>query len=105
MSEYLTFTHSLQDDLLTIAATGELDVATERALVDEFVHQLRIQTVATVVLDLRGITFIDSSGLRAILNCRRVAADTGVAMKLQTAEGPVLKLLKVGGIESVFEYL
>jgi anti-sigma B factor antagonist len=69
--------------------------------VDQFERLLtgdRTAETATVVLDLRGLTFIDSSGLRALIMAdQRVRADGG---RFIVVRGPdrVNEVLEVTGV-------
>jgi anti-sigma B factor antagonist len=53
-------------DTPLLALRGELDVSTVPK-VEQALHQLEGDGVSVLVLDLRGLTFLDSSGLRLIL--------------------------------------
>lgn len=52
-----------------VAVRGELDMATARRL-DGCLAPFENEGVSAIVLDLRGLTFIDSFGLRALLRAR-----------------------------------
>jgi anti-anti-sigma factor len=73
---------------------GELDLAG----IDRFERLLTAPGAATFVLDMRGLTFIDSSGLRALLMAdERVRADGG---RIIVVRGPdrVNDVLEVTGV-------
>jgi anti-sigma B factor antagonist len=76
---------------------GELDVATapefERVLV-----RLRPPD-QRVVLDLSELRFMDSTGLRILLQARRVASEGGWQLALRNVPPNVLRLLKLSGVE------
>jgi anti-sigma B factor antagonist len=55
---------------------GELDIAAAPALT-KALDELATRDIRSVVLDLRGLDFIDSSGLRAILRADALARDNG----------------------------
>lgn len=55
---------------------GELDIATAPALT-KALDELATRDIRSVVVDLRGLAFIDSSGLRAILRADALARDNG----------------------------
>ena len=61
---------------------GELDMATEAQLHDVAVAQLAVQGVAKLGLDLAGITFLDSTGVTALLDLRKQANDRGIDMEI-----------------------
>ena len=59
---------------------------------------------ARFVLDVCGLQFLDSSGLRALLACRDRARSAGVPLTLAVAAGPVTRLLDVAGVRDWFHY-
>jgi anti-sigma B factor antagonist len=76
---------------------GELDVATapefERVL-------LRLRPPdQRVVLDLSELRFMDSTGLRILLQARRGASEGGWQLALRNVPPNVLRLLKLSGVE------
>jgi anti-anti-sigma factor len=51
------------------------------------------------------VTFIDSSGLRALLRCRDAATAQDVPFALAVGENPQVKrLLDIAGVEGWFTY-
>ena len=60
-------------DAVHLHVRGELDIAVAQDLVDR-VEAIRDSSVRVALLDLEGVTFIDSSGLRALL-CAQQAAE------------------------------
>ena len=56
----------------------------------------------TVVVDLSEVTFIDSSGLGALVQAHRTAADRDTRL-LVVASTPVRRLLRVTGLDTVLE--
>jgi anti-anti-sigma factor len=63
-----------QDDVVTVTPTGELDLATA-PLLEAAMSCQRDLGISTLVVDLRGVTFIDSSGVHLLL---RWACDTAL---------------------------
>ncbi|HWE34758.1 MAG TPA: STAS domain-containing protein [Solirubrobacteraceae bacterium] len=59
-------TRTLNSGRLLVAVAGELDLASARALSDTLTPELAAGK--RVLLDLSGVTFIDSTGLAAIIN-------------------------------------
>lgn len=65
-----------------IRLSGELDIAS----VPAFEEALEATDTQNVVVDLRGLTFMDSTGLRAILVAAKSAASSDVGFAL--VQGP-----------------
>ncbi|MBX3287395.1 MAG: STAS domain-containing protein [Acidimicrobiales bacterium] len=88
-------------DPLTLAATGELDAASAATLGDALA-QAREQA-GTVVLDLAGLTFIDSSGLRVVAAEHVAAGESGSAFRIVGATDRVRRIFEMTGLESLIE--
>jgi anti-sigma B factor antagonist len=64
-----------------LTATGELDMAGVPAL-DEALVWAAEAGVAELVLDLRGVTFIDSSGIRCVLDAHHRSRARGAELSI-----------------------
>jgi anti-anti-sigma factor len=90
---------SSSDGVRTITVTGELDSATCRELVEAFERVLSEPEAGTSVsLDLEAVSFIDSSGMRAMIQLERRAAELGVTLALNPPPDDVTELLRTAGI-------
>ncbi len=58
---------------------------------------------ATVVLDLRALRFMDSSGLRIVLEANRRAADTGGRLQVAPGDGGVRRVFDLSGVGALVE--
>ncbi len=87
----------------TISLTGELDLAGADAVEHEL---LRVeQTDARIIrLDLSGLTFVDSSGLRLLFNAEaRSRADSGRLILLRPPER-VQRVLQIAGMDKLLPF-
>lgn len=91
------------DGLLRVALEGEIDLANEEDVVRTVAAAIAQFNPSQMVLDLRSVTFMDSSGLRAVLRCRRAAENEAVRFRICVVEGPVTRLLSVAGVAEWFE--
>ena len=84
-------------DVARIAAHGEIDLATIGA-VRERADELVASGFRCLVLDLRAVTFLDSSGLRLILEL--VAAARSSGWEFAVIEGPaaVRRVFELSGV-------
>ena len=92
------------DGVVRVVVAGELDLATEGPLVAVIASAVRAPDAARVVVDVAGVDFIDSSGLRSLLRCREEAQRLGKAISLAPGEGAVLRLLESAGVAGWFTY-
>jgi anti-sigma B factor antagonist len=83
-------------DALVVAVTGEIDLATAPAVSDAAMEH----GVERVVLDLRAVSFMDTSGIRLIVELLREEAEGGPALVIVADHPPVLRLLDMAGLTS-----
>jgi anti-sigma B factor antagonist len=85
-----------------IVLTGELDVSTVPAF-NKRMSELRHQGFHSMVLDLSGVSFMDSTGLSAILVSEMHARMRGQRFKV--IEGPrhVNELFRLTGVDNFLE--
>jgi anti-sigma B factor antagonist len=86
--------------VLTLA--GELDMHTVPRLRMRLAAALA-QGDASVLVDLTGITFMDSTGLAALVSGMRRARRSGGSLVLITPGGPVLRMLRITNLDSMFD--
>lgn len=85
-----------------VVPAGELDMAT-CPLVEAEVDGLLERRFRHVVIDLRQLTFIDSSGAHLLLNAGRRAQASGSRLSLMLAPGAVSRVLELCGVLECFE--
>lgn len=90
-----------EQDRRRVVLRGELDLSSAPALRDALARIIA-EGAGAVVLDIGALTFIDSTGLRAVLTSRADCEQAGVAFSLApTAEEippQVRRLLQVTGL-------
>ena len=73
----LDFETTLNGTVAIVAPTGELDLSGATVLEAELLRLAREPGLDTVVLDLRGLEFLDSSGLRLVVVADMRAREAG----------------------------
>jgi anti-anti-sigma factor len=88
---------------LVVVARGELDLATAPEL--ESVVMPPLNEGGSVVLDLRGLGFMDSTGVRVIVAAHLAAEESGgdFAIVRTPADGPVGRVLEISGLDGVID--
>jgi anti-sigma B factor antagonist len=92
-----------ENDRVVLEAKGELDLSTV-PVVDREVQELRTGGCRSIVLDLRPLTFIDSSGLNLLLRLDAQARSDGFAFAIIEGDGPVRRLLALTNLTDDFEH-
>lgn len=88
------------DSSLVIVVTGELDMASASDLADAL-HDADWDSYDKVVIDLLGISFIDSSGLGALIALRNEHPDNELVL-VAADEGLVTKVLELTAMKDLF---
>lgn len=78
---------------ITARLAGELDLTSRDVVVEALVPPLSGGQASRLVVDMSGVTFCDSSGLGALLDVRRAAAEADVDMVLRSVSRQVARLL------------
>jgi anti-sigma B factor antagonist len=99
----LSMTSEREDDLHVIALFGELDLATANGVEQEL---LRVEATdaEAIVLDLAGLTFMDSTGARLVLQANaRSRADS---CRLTLLRGPraVQRVFELSGLSDLLPF-
>ncbi len=66
---------------------------------------LNNEGIRNIILDINGVTFVDSSGLSAILVGRRLCENSNGTFVLSGANDNVLRLLRISQLESVLNLI
>jgi anti-sigma B factor antagonist len=88
----------LESDRACLRLAGELDIASAPAL-DEAVRKALGEGVDRVLLDLAGLTFVDSSGLRLFIMLNARAKEDGWTLEMTRPPEPSLSVFRLTGSE------
>ena len=86
----------------TVTLRGELDLATVSEVTDALQRLApRADGVRHVVLDLRGLTFMDSNGVRVLLKQREFARTNHYNLAVVRGNDAIQRLLALTGVEEL----
>jgi anti-anti-sigma factor len=88
------------DGSLTAVVRGEIDLATAPAL-DRELEEATARGPGRLVVDMSGVTFLDSSGCHVLVRAHRRADGTGVELALAGLNGACRRVLEVAGLTEV----
>jgi anti-sigma B factor antagonist len=88
-------------DIPIVAVTGEVDVYSAPALKDKITELLQAGR-HTLIVDLSGVGFLDSTGLGALVEARAATTEAGGALPLVCSQERILKLFTITGLDGVF---
>lgn len=83
-----------------LALRGELDL-TGTPRIEEHVQSALLDGAGAFVLDLSELTFMDSSGVNALLRARSLLGREERALVVVCPPGPVRRVLELIGVEDV----
>ncbi|HZN73711.1 MAG TPA: STAS domain-containing protein [Micromonosporaceae bacterium] len=84
-----------------MAVVGEVDLATAHLLRDRLLGVLREQAPAVLDVDLAGVTFLDCTGVSALVAVRNAATRSGCQVRVTHPRPVVRRVLDVTGLLSV----
>ena len=97
-----TVTTRRADGTTILDIVGELDLATTPTLRAHGLAALATAGCTKLVLDLAGLTFLDSTGLGCWVELRKQAVEHGQQLELQSVPVGALRTITIGGLASLF---
>jgi anti-sigma B factor antagonist len=95
-------TVTMTEATAVVCPAGEVDLASAPRLATALANVLACPGVTTVVVDLAGVTFLDSSGLATLVTAWHDAQEAGVALRLTpTARPHVAQVLSITGVDEL----
>ena len=85
------------DDTTVISVSGELDLASSPALEEEL-ERVAQSDAQLVVVDLRSLEFMDSTGLSVLVRAHQRAEENGRRLGLVNGSQQVQRLLTLTGV-------
>lgn len=89
------------DGTVVIRVQGELDMYAAPTLGRDLTEALDAMP-HSISLDLSGLTFLDSTGIRVLVSAHRHAAAQGCGFILRSPQRSVLRVLKLTGLDQLF---
>ena len=89
-------------DQVEIELRGEIDVDVSEALREQVLQAVREAAGRPVAIDMADVTFIDSSGLSALLSGLRLARGHGGTIRLANVGPQIHRIFEVTGLQEQF---
>jgi anti-sigma B factor antagonist len=93
---------STEGTSVTVRIVGELDLTTAPRL-EQRLAELHGEGARRLTVDLRALTFIDSSGLSALVSTLKRYRSDGGDVVLRSPTRATAKVLEISGLDQVFE--
>ena len=98
----LELSNQTYGDTCVVHVPGEIDLATAPAL-GRFLDEHIAKGVRELVVDIEGVTLLDSTGLGVLVGRLKLMRANGNDMRVVGARDRVLKVLVITGLDQVFE--
>jgi anti-sigma B factor antagonist len=89
------------DAYSVVAVRGEVDLHTAPKV--QYAIERGSEGVKTVVVDMSGIAFMDSTALSTLMRAKESLQERGVSLRLTTPSGAVERIFAVTGFEDYFD--
>ncbi len=90
------------DGTITVTVSGEIDYANAGEVADGIRDAITGWSPRTVQVDLRGASFIDSTGLGALIEGYRAAAESNIGFVVVNPSSTFRRVLTVTGLNEFF---
>lgn len=92
-----------ENETASVRPTGELDLASVPTL-DAHLRRTADMRPRGLVVDLLGLSFIDSSGLHLLLKWANTAAGAGIAFSVLPGNPAVQRVFSLAGVEHLLPF-
>ena len=94
----MPITVTSRDSALTIALSGEIDHQVARNMMDAITDAVAERLPARLVLDMSGVTFMDSSGIAVLLRALRQVQQIGGSLRVTNIPTQARRVLDAAGV-------
>jgi stage II sporulation protein AA (anti-sigma F factor antagonist) len=92
-----------ENRLLTITLSGELDHHAAKAIMESMDRCMEQNLPSKTILDLGGLTFMDSSGIAVVLRAKRRMEALGGVLVVASIPRQAAKVLEAAGVDRYVE--
>lgn len=99
--EFAVSVEPVRTGVAAVVVSGEIDMARTPQFTEALAGAVRRNDALALLIDLSAVTFIDSSGLNALVHAFDRAGRSSRDMVLVSADRHVIALLEMSGLERV----
>ncbi|MEV0714056.1 STAS domain-containing protein [Asanoa sp. NPDC050611] len=88
----------LDDGSVVLDLHGELDIAVDDALRDILIHTITIQRPPRIIINMRRVAFVDSTGIGALVAGYNAAKEAGVKYEVRDLAPFIKEQLQATGV-------
>ena len=101
--EFEAQTHRIEPDITVVEISGQLDLSTNLLAIESLLAKLIEEGARKLVVDLTGITYIDSAGIGVLIGVSREMDRARGRMRISGANGSVAKVLDTVHIQRIVQ--
>ncbi|MFJ8510085.1 STAS domain-containing protein [Streptomyces avermitilis] len=98
--ERLSVEHRMVGGVRVVTVQGEIDHDVREVLSEALLSEDGAAPPSRIVVDLSGVTFMDSSGINVFVAAQRAVSGPEGWLRIAAAQGPVLHVLQLVGIDA-----
>ncbi len=95
---------TVSENTIRAYVSGEIDHHSARAIREAIDASLLSYSPDALILDLSGITFMDSSGLGLVMGRYTKAAEAGITFTVCGAGERITKMFDMAGLDRIIDY-
>jgi anti-sigma B factor antagonist len=99
----LTLRTTGEGDAQTVVLAGEMDLANSPG-VERELKRVETSEPSVLVIDLSALGFVDSSGVRVLIDAHARAAEDGRRLVIRRPPGRIMRILSLGHIDELLEF-
>ena len=94
----MEITKKIDGDVMTITVVGRVDTTTS----PELAAALKLDGVKDLTLDLTGVSYMSSAGLRCLLMAQKTMTAAGGEVRIKGVQPVVKEVLDITGFSDIF---
>lgn len=99
----MQFTSFLQNGVLTVALTGEIDHQCAKLYIDAIGSKIEVYAPRECILDFEQVTFMDSSGIAVVINAFRFMTKINGKLSVSGLQSQPMRVFRISGMEKLIE--
>lgn len=99
----MRLTSFLQDGQLTIVLTGEIDHHCAKIFMQSIEAKIEAYTPNVCILDFKGVTFMDSSGIAVVIHALRCMSRIAGQLMVSDLREQPMKVFRASGLDKLVD--
>ena len=100
----MPFSYTVDQSRATLSLSGELGHHEAISIMSGIADTIEAELPAQVVLDLSGLSFMDSSGIAVIVQANRKCREIGASLEVHGTPHQAMRILKAAGIDKAVTF-